>query len=336
MEVCGTTSDSSQQLPTREILLKTHKAELQKRCREMGLTNIWVKKDQLIDMILQNSHLIEKHADEQQETLSPANVPTPHPDNHQQLPEPVRPPNSEASQLQNKNDPQLLRVNNTSDGTQLFEPDASQSQDSNATQRSCPDNSQETHTPHPDSLLPPSFPEAVDPHPSIASDHSGTTDVTRNSLLNTTRHPIDYVTQSSCPPLDASNNDQWRKEFLEKVTKDISTIMSKLETKDSEIELLNTEVKSAYSLIETLQQRICHLETRERRDDKHEDVTATTSSPSQCLLLGDTNLKHVRRTDLGDNCSVRTVTHANMDLLSSWEHLAGGTKKYSHKSLIIT
>ena len=315
MEVRGTTPDSSQQLPTREILLKTHKAELQKRCREMGLTNIWVKNDQLIDMILQNSQLTEKHADEQQETLSTANVPTSHPDNYLQLPEPARPPNPEASQPLNNNDPQLLQVNNTSDGTQLIELDTSQPQDSNATQCSCPDNSQETH---PDTLLPPSFPEGDDPHPIIASDHSGTTDVTNDSLLNTTRHSIDNVTQSSCPPLDASNNVQWKKEFMEKVTKDISTIMLKLETKDSEIELLNTEVKTAYSLIETLQQRICHLEMRERRDDKHEDGMATTPSPSQCLLLGDTNLKHVRRSDLGDNCSVRTITHANMDLLSSW------------------
>ncbi|KAK4304167.1 hypothetical protein Pmani_023887 [Petrolisthes manimaculis] len=170
-------------------------------------------------------------------------------------------------------------------------------------------------------MLPPAttfLPEAFDPYPIIASYHTGTTDVTRDSLLNTTRHSIDNVTQSPCPPLDTSNNDQWKNEFMEKVTKDISTIMVKLETKDSEIELLNTEVKSAYSLIEKLQQRIYHLETRERQDNKHEDGKVTTSSPSQCLFLGDTNLKHVRRSDLGDNCSVRTVTHANMDLLSSW------------------
>ncbi|KAK4316345.1 hypothetical protein Pmani_012474 [Petrolisthes manimaculis] len=311
-EVYGITPDSSQQLPAREILIKTHKAELQKRCREMGLTNIWVKKDQLVDKILQNSHLIEKHADEQQETLSPANVPTPHPDNQLQLqlpeparsphpdnqlqlPEPARSPHPEASQPQNNNDTELLLVNNTSDDTQLFESDTS--------------------------LLPLAttfLPEALDPYPIIASYHTGTTDITRDSLLNTTRHSIDNVTQSPCPPLDTSNNDQWKNEFMEKVTKDISTIMVKLETKDSEIELLNTEVKSAYSLIETLQQRIYHLETSERQDDKHEDGKVTTSSPSQCLFLGDTNLTHVRRSDLGDNCSVRTVTHANMDLLSSW------------------
>lgn len=41
--------------------------------------------------------------------------------------------------------------------------------------------------------------------------------------------------------------------------------------------------------------------------------------PPQCLLLGNTNLKHVRRSDLGDSSSEWTVTNkSNMDLLSSW------------------
>lgn len=315
MDERGMIPDSFQQLPTREILLKTHKAELQKRCREMGLTNIWVKKDQLIDMILQNSHVTEKNGDEQQESRLSSNTPTPRPDNQLQLPEPARPPHPEVSQPLDNNNTHLLHVNNTSEDTQLFELGDSQPQDPNATQRPCPDNSHETHTPHPDSLLPPSSPDAVDPHPITASDHSDTTDVINDSQLHTTRHSIDIATQLS---LNASNNDQRRKESIEKVTQDISIIMRKLETKDNEIELLNTEIKTAYSLIETLQRRICHLETRARRDEQHEDGTATTSSPLQCLLLGDTNLKRVRRSDLGDNCSVRTVTRANMDLLSSW------------------
>ena len=320
MEVCDATPASPQQLPTREILFKTRKAELQKRCREMGLNNIWVRKDQLINMILQNTHLIQEHADESQATVSPATVPTPPTGNQLRHPEPTQPPHPEAGQPQNNNDSQLLqRVDNTSDCTQLFEPDASQPPDSNATQSSGPDDSQETHTtPHPDSQLPSSTPEAVDPDSIIASDHSSNTDTANQSLLNTTRQPVDNITQSSSPPLDASNNDQWRREFMEKVNKDILSIKSKLETKDSEIELLNTEMKTAYSVIETLQQRISHLETRERSDDKHEDGTSTTLTPPQCLLLGDTNLKHVRRSDLDDSCSVRTVTHANMDLLSSW------------------
>lgn len=43
---------SSLQFPTREYLHNFHKADLQKRCRELGITKVWVNKEQLIDMIL--------------------------------------------------------------------------------------------------------------------------------------------------------------------------------------------------------------------------------------------------------------------------------------------
>ena len=39
---------------------------------------------------------------------------------------------------------------------------------------------------------------------------------------------------------------------------------------------------------------------------------------SQCLLLGDTNTRRVLCSDLDDKCIVKTVTHANTDLLRSW------------------
>ena len=45
----------SRQPVTRENLEKTNTTELQKQCRKMGLNRVWVKKDQLISMILQNS-----------------------------------------------------------------------------------------------------------------------------------------------------------------------------------------------------------------------------------------------------------------------------------------
>ena len=47
----------SQQLPTREFLDKTHKADLQKRCKELGITKVWVNKSELIDM---NLHKIQQ------------------------------------------------------------------------------------------------------------------------------------------------------------------------------------------------------------------------------------------------------------------------------------
>ncbi len=47
------------QFPTREYLIKNFsKPDLQKRCRELGLTKIWVTKDQLFNMKIHNTQII--------------------------------------------------------------------------------------------------------------------------------------------------------------------------------------------------------------------------------------------------------------------------------------
>ena len=78
-------TEPSRQLPTRELLEKVHKSELQKRCREMGLTKVWVNKDQLSDMTLYKSQSATAHDVPQHETSPPAAAQTPHPDVHQPL-----------------------------------------------------------------------------------------------------------------------------------------------------------------------------------------------------------------------------------------------------------
>ena len=50
-------TEPSLQFPTREYLEKNvNKPDLQKRCRELGLTKVWVTKDELINMILQKCY----------------------------------------------------------------------------------------------------------------------------------------------------------------------------------------------------------------------------------------------------------------------------------------
>ena len=101
---------------------------------------------------------------------------------------------------------------------------------------------------------------------------------------------------------------------------DIQNIKSKLHTKDMEIELLNEEVKTAYETIKTLQHRVDDLERQlssTSRDQQPQPPSTTPSSP-HCLLLGDTSLRRALRSDLGNNCSVKTIHGANMDLLPSW------------------
>lgn len=94
--------------------------------------------------------------------------------------------------------------------------------------------------------------------------------------------------------------------------------MSKLKTKNNEIELLNTEMKTAYLIIQLLQQRIKELEKENIRKFIHHYTSTHTAISSTCLLLGDTNTRRVVPSDLGDNCVVKTVSLVNIDILRSW------------------
>lgn len=190
--------EPSPEFPTREFLKKNfRKAELQKRCRELGISNIWTTKNQLIDNILQHSR----------------------------------------------------------------------------------------------SLLNDTSPDGVAHSPAT---HCQVTQAPSSSDL--TQGGMD----------------------LRGIASKIENITSKLETKDMEIELLNTEVKTAYHTIELLQQRVTELEQRCCGSGDHQAVAPRSTSSNRCLLLGDTNLRPILRSDLHSNCCVRTIHDANMDLLTSW------------------
>ncbi len=80
---------------------------------------------------------------------------------------------------------------------------------------------------------------------------------------------------------------------VHKLTQDTATIISKIETKRLEVELLNTEVKTAYTTIESLQQRISVLERQNTFNSEQQLCVADPPPPVKYLLLGDTNLRRV-------------------------------------------
>ncbi|KAK3881614.1 hypothetical protein Pcinc_013960 [Petrolisthes cinctipes] len=100
---------------------------------------------------------------------------------------------------------------------------------------------------------------------------------------------------------------------------DIENIKAKLHTKDLEIGLLNTEVKTAFETITALQQRVDDLEQMLCPNSREQPQAPNNNPlPPHCLLLGDINLRRVLRSDLGENYSVTTIHGANLDLLRSW------------------
>ena len=116
---------------------------------------------------------------------------------------------------------------------------------------------------------------------------------------------------------------------LLKINKHIQEIKSKLLMKDTKIDLLNTEVKTAYTIIHSLQQRINELELQKKIQDEQMEVTEHVATPPRCFLLRDTNTRRVHRSDLHNTCSVKTIERANMDLLKSLvnEQLKNNTER---------
>lgn len=313
---------------TRETLTKTRKTELQKICRDMGLNNVWVRKDALINMILEKSQPVTarlaapastpartQHTDATplqprdtaaslpcSQALLPelADVqPTPDDSSHSQLtdtaPEP-RPEDAAPQRLDNLEDPQPVCL----DADQL---------------------------PVYDNALPANHDAALPMHTNIeqhVTQDAGspplsplsTPGPTHMSQVQDTEQPSIDVTQLPSTPISHCDNGDTNESTLQKMSKNIETIMLKLLTKDTEIDLLNTEVKTAYTVIQHLQQRINELELQMRKHDPQQLTEHVTTA--KCLLLGDTNIRRVQRSDLQDNCSVKTVVRADMDLLRSW------------------
>lgn len=266
--------EPSLQLPTRENLSKVHKADLQKRCRELGLTKIWVNKDQLIEMIINN---------------------TPSPTQNQDAVPPV------ANAL-----PSLDNTMTSATIPDVTPFDITQSLDADNTQTRCPEDIPLSAA----TALQASYTADVEQTPTLGSTQSPSTRSTGQLSADDTQPPSTSISSHD-------NGDRHELTLL-KINKDIETIMSKLCTKEEEIDLLNTEVKTAYTIIQHLQERISELELQIKKQDSQQEAIENVAAPLQCLLLGDTNTRRVQRSDLHDKCSVKTVARANMDLLRCW------------------
>ena len=347
--LCG---ESTPHKLTRESLVKYRKLDLQNQCREMGISKVWVRKDELIDMILETSkstpapNVVQTTphpptADQQPPSLRTATHIQPLPAASQQSPPSsgtaTPTPGSETTHLQTTPTAcsQLPYNDVTSqpidDLDAIHQPslngadhlphslDTSQSPsqtDINHSDSLPPDNHDDTqHQPEVDVSLHPSTPDGLVldltqgqtptalgvQQPALSSQVVPRLDDPPPGTSGTTTHRV-------------SETDKETHNETEKIKKCIEKIMSKLETKDLEMELLTTEIKSAYSTIEMLQKRVSELESK----NKDEKISAGSPFTTNSLLLGDTNVQQVLPSDLAKNCSVRTITMGNIDKIRNF------------------
>ncbi|KAK4306197.1 hypothetical protein Pmani_021972 [Petrolisthes manimaculis] len=82
---------------------------------------------------------------------------------------------------------------------------------------------------------------------------------------------------------------------------------------------LLSDTTQQVNLVQQLQNRIVELEQHRCGSEAHQHALGTRSTPlNNCLLLGDTNLRTIRRSDLQNEYQIRTIFEANMDLLRCW------------------
>ncbi|KAK3880647.1 hypothetical protein Pcinc_014890 [Petrolisthes cinctipes] len=128
---------------------------------------------------------------------------------------------------------------------------------------------------------------------------------THSPSITHTHVSTQALTSSTSP--HGAHGDKTEIDVL-KMALDVENIKAKLHTKDLEIDLLNTEVKTAFETITALQQRVDDLEQKLCPNSREQPQAPNNNQlPPHCLLLGDINLRRVLRSDLGENCSVRTI-----------------------------
>ena len=100
---------------------------------------------------------------------------------------------------------------------------------------------------------------------------------------------------------------------------DLENINRKLETKNMEFDLLNTEMKAVHSLLDQVIQRIHVLVSQIPPKPSEQEVPDTISEfPQEILLLGDENLTEAKVSDVNEHVLVRTINDANTDMLWCW------------------
>ena len=126
---------------------------------------------------------------------------------------------------------------------------------------------------------------------------------------------------------DEPNEEEESDNFLQNIYRELREMRELIKVKDSEIEELNILVKTANVTINRLSDRVTTLEEKVKENEMNGRETSRMLRPQsvheRTLFLGDSNLSDVNSSDLGEDCSIRTLQGATMDLSRCWirEHL---------------
>ena len=325
------TTQPSLEQQTREFLDKNNlKSDLQKRCRQLGIKNVWTNKSQLIEMIMEKSQSTPSDTHSRPIPGDATPQPSSRDDGDARLPPPSRDDGDARllSPTRDDGDARLLPPSRD-DGDARLPPSSRDDGDARLLTPSGDDGDARVPPPSRDDgdarLLPPSGDDGNARLPPPSRDDGNTRLPPSSRDDGDARLPPFFCDATLSPsprsrgvtPTRVNNTEHERVDLLH-ISKEIMTIKSKLATKYLEIKLLYTEMKTAYNTIEQLQQHVIELEQHQCERGDHHISAERPAPPSTCLLLGDTNLSPILPSDLHHTCWVRTIHGANMDLLRSW------------------
>jgi len=109
---------------------------------------------------------------------------------------------------------------------------------------------------------------------------------------------------------DYKLNEQYLRQFIKETKTCFETVNKQLVEKNEQINELRNKLVAAENKIERLQEQI--------DSSTINPPNAQSCSEVKTLILGDSTLKEIKFSDLAENCRIRTIPGANMDLLKCW------------------
>ena len=143
-------------------------------------------------------------------------------------------------------------------------------------------------------------------------------------IWTTKANLIDMILQAQRPPRAQEESDEGEEpeDPLQNIYRELREMREILRVKDAEIEELNILVKTANVTINRLSDRVTTLEekVKENEINNRESPRMLQSSlaPEKTLFLGDSNLSDVISSDLHEDCLIRTLQGATLDLSRCW------------------
>ena len=135
---------------------------------------------------------------------------------------------------------------------------------------------------------------------------------------------VDMIIAAQHPPRAQNvSDDEERVDSLQNIFRQLREMRELISIKDSEIEELNILVKTANVTINRLSDRVTALEEKVKENEINVNeptrrLPFPPCTPERILLIGDNNLNDVSSSDLGENCLIRTLQEATVDLCRCW------------------